>query len=132
VIDGRVKKEVVLHALLACVVAWAIAEMIKTFFPTIRPFVFYGKLPLTITIPFDSAFPSQHETVSIALATTVWYHNKKIGTAFIVAAILVGAGRVLANVHYPLDILGGGLLGFIVATLIERAHLFSLLKKKKS
>lgn len=132
VIDGRVEKEVVLHALLACLVAWAIAEMIKTLFPTTRPFIIDGKLPLTLTTPFDGAFPSSHETISFALATTVWYHNKKIGTAFVITAILIGAGRVFANVHWPIDILGGAVLGFVVATVIERVHLFSLLKKTKS
>ena len=132
IIDGRVKKEVVLHALIASSVAWIIAEMIKALFPTTRPFIEYGKLPLTLTFPFDGAFPSSHETISFALAATVWYHNKKIGAAFVVTAILIGIGRVVANVHYPIDILGGVVLGLIVATLIEKLHVFSLVKKLRA
>lgn len=132
VIDGRVKKEVVLHALIACITAWVIAEMIKTLFPTTRPFIADGKLPLTLTVPFDGAFPSSHETISFAMAATVWYHNKKIGIAFVITAILIGAGRVFANVHYPIDILGGAVLGLVVATIIEKVHFFSLLKKLRA
>lgn len=132
VIDGRVTKEVVLHALLACITAWVIAEMIKTLFPTTRPFIMDGKLPLTLTIPFDAAFPSSHETISFALAATVWYHNKKIGAAFVITAILIGVGRVVANVHYPIDILGGAILGLIVATTVEKLHVFSLVKKLRA
>jgi membrane-associated phospholipid phosphatase len=36
----------------------------------------------------------------------------------------------LANVHYPIDIIGGALIGTLVAVMIEKIHLFKLLKKK--
>ncbi len=128
VIDGRVKKETVLHAVFACLVAWIIAESIKYFFPTPRPFETNGLTPLTTTIPEDGAFPSSHTAVGLALAVSILRHHKKLGILYLIMAFLVGTARILANVHYPVDIAGGAVLGALVALLTQRVHLFKLLK----
>ena len=131
IIDGKIKKEQVLHALLACLFAYLTTLMIKELFPTLRPFEINGKRPLTITVHSNSAFPSSHAAVAFALSVTVWLHSKKNGIFFILSAILVGLGRVLGNVHYYIDILGGAVLGSLIAILVERFHLSRLIITKK-
>ena len=128
-IDGRIKKEQVLHALVASLVAWTLAEIIKRLIPTARPFIVNGEMPLTLTVQSDGSFPSGHTAAAFALATTIWLHDRKVGWAYIIAALIVGAARVLANVHYPVDILAGAILGILTAFSVEKVHLFSLLKK---
>lgn len=130
VIDGRFRKEQVLHAIMSTVLAWVITQMIKGLFPTLRPFEMNGNPPLTITIPGDGAFPSAHTAAAFALATTMWLHNKKEGMIFVVVALAIGLGRVLGNVHFPLDIIGGAVLGVIVAFAIDRVHLYNLITRK--
>ncbi len=120
--DGKIKKEQVLHALFAFALSWVIAEIIKTLFPTMRPFQIDGRLPLTLTFSSDGAFPSGHTAAAFGLAVTIWLHDKKIGILFLIGAITVGVARVLANVHYPIDILGGALVGIVVAIVIEKFH----------
>ena len=78
IIDGKIKREQVLHALIACIFAYLISLMIKEFFPMPRPFELNGERPLTITVHSDGAFPSSHAAVAFALGVTVWLHNKKI------------------------------------------------------
>lgn len=129
IVDGRIKKEQALHALAASLFAWAIAEVIKLLIPTARPFMVNGEAPLTLTVKSDGSFPSGHTSAAFALATTIWLHDRKVGWAYIIAALLVGGARVLANVHYPVDILAGSLLGIVAAFGVEKVHLFSLLKK---
>ena len=121
-IDGKIKKEQVVHALAACAVAWIIAFLIKRFFPTLRPFVTNGKEIEVMLRPTDGAFPSEHTTLAFALATTIFMHDKKIGWVYLIAAVAIGISRVLANVHYPVDIVGGAFLGTIVAVVIEKVH----------
>ena len=123
VIDGKIKKEQVLHALLAVAVAWGIAQVIKAIFPTIRPFELNGLTPLTLLPSSDGAFPSGHSAAAFALATTIWLHDKKMGFVFVIAALVVGVARVLGNVHYPIDIVGGAVLGVTAAFVIERVYL---------
>ena len=128
IIDGKIRKERALHALLASFVAWGLAEMIKNLFPTLRPFQTNGYLPLTITTPSDSAFPSGHTAAAFGLATGVFLHHRKSGTIFLTAAFFVGLGRVLGNVHSFLDIIGGAFAGILVAFVLERLHVDRLLK----
>lgn len=135
IIDGRIKKEQVLHAIYSSTIAWFIAFIIKTLFPTSRPFAQNGDEIKTITVPFDGAFPSQHTAIAFAVAVTIFMHDKKYGWLYLVSALLIGWARVMANVHYPADIFGGALLGTLVAVAVEKRHFFGLLiagKRKKS
>jgi undecaprenyl-diphosphatase len=130
-IDGRIRKEQVIHALVAGLIAWMIAFLIKKFFPTLRPFVINGREVDVLFRPTDSAFPSEHTTLAFSLAVTIFMHDRKVGWWYIIGALVIGVARVLANVHYPIDILGGAFLGTLVAVIVERTHMFGLLKKKK-
>ena len=128
VIDGKIKKEVVVHAIFACLIAYAISELIKTFFPSLRPFQTNGLFPLTLTVPSDSAFPSSHSAVAFALAVTIIKHDKKVGILYIIMAGLVGVARIMAHVHYPLDVMAGAVLGTTVSLLTSSKHFVRLLK----
>jgi len=130
IIDGRVKKEQALHTFLASVFAWVLSGMIKFFFPTVRPFVAWGMDPLTITVPMDGSFPSIHTAVAFTIAVTLYLHDKALGSVYMVLAILVGGARILGNVHYPVDIFGGIVVGTLVALAVEKLHVASFIKKK--
>lgn len=122
VIDGKIKKEQVVHALIAAVSAWVIAQIIKEIFPTARPFELNNLTPLVLMPTNDSAFPSGHSALAFGMAVSLWLHDKKVGSLYVLSAFLIGLSRILANVHYPADILGGALLGSVVAIAIERVH----------
>ena len=128
VIDGKIKKETVAHAVFASMIAYAISELIKTFFPMTRPFLSSNVLPLTLTIPTDGSFPSSHSAVAFALSVTIVKHDKKVGILYLVMAGLVGIARVIAHVHYPLDIMAGALIGTVVSLLTSSKHFARLLK----
>lgn len=130
-IDGKIKKEQAFHALVSTLFAWGIASMIKALYPTERPFELMGFVPLTMTIPLDGSFPSEHTASAWALATTVWLHNKTTGVIFILAAIGVSFGRILSGVHFPIDVLTGAIIGFSVSFLFEKLHLFKILTGKR-
>lgn len=130
-IDNRIKREQVLHAISAVVVALLIAYLIKDFFPTKRPYVYEGIVPITLTIPHDSSFPSSHTAAAFALAMSIYLHERKIGIVFLLEATLVGISRVVADVHYPIDIVAGAVIGMFVAVLVSKSHLFGLLPRKK-
>ena len=105
--------------------------MIKSLFPTVRPFETLGLPPLTVTLPQDGSFPSEHTTAAWALAATIWQHDKKIGLIFILLAIGVGLGRILSRAHYTHDVLAGIIIGVATAYLFERLHLFKILSGRK-
>lgn len=123
VIDGRIKKEIVIHAIIASVIAWVLSMMLKDVFHTTRPFVEDGVKYLVFWIPkANGAFPSSHTAAAFALSFTVWLHNRKFGTFYLISALLIGIARVMANVHYPMDIAGGAALGILIAFMVEKIH----------
>ena len=128
VTDGKIKKEQVIHALFSSLTAWLIAFFIKDFFPTVRPFLVNGGAPGTLTVPHDGAFPSQHAALAFSLGVTVFMHDRKVGWIYLVSAVAIGVARVLANVHYPVDVLGGALLGALVAVIVEKVHFGDIMR----
>ena len=55
-----------------------------------------------------------------AFAFAIYLYNKKWGIWFLFATLLMTTARVIAGVHYPSDILGGMIVGVMVAYLAFR------------
>lgn len=94
--------------------------LVKYLMPeVIRPFYEQGLSPLTLTVPFNGSFPSDHSAFVFALATALWLKDKSLGLIYFLGALLVGLGRVLGGVHYPVDIVGGAILGVFSALAVD-------------
>lgn len=130
-IDGKIKKEQVIHAIVAGLLAWVITYIVKYIFQTDRPFEINGREADVLITPKDPAFPSSHTALAFSLAVTIYMHDRKVGRWYIIGALTVGIARILANVHYPLDIVGGAFIGTMIAVVLEKTHMFNLLSKKK-
>lgn len=131
-IDGRVKKEIALHSMFAALLSWGVAKMLKDLIPSTRPYLVNGTIPMTLVPPSDSAFPSTHTAIAFAIAISLWLHDKVLGTLFVAMALAIGIARIFSNVHYPLDIVGGAVVGSAVALLVDRLHLYKLVRKLRS
>ena len=119
----QLQKNQIAYVAAVVIVVFTICQIIKVAFPTERPFLLNGTVPLTVTVPADSAFPSLHTGVAFALAFGLLRQNKKMGLLFMPPALLVGAGRVVSHVHFPIDVLGGALIAFLVAMAISPKRL---------
>jgi undecaprenyl-diphosphatase len=97
-----------------------ITETIRFFYKRERPFSSLDFSPLVSADAFDS-FPSGHAAFFFALAMSVYFINRKAGTWFFILVCLVAIGRVCAGIHWPLDILGGAVIGVICAFLARKA-----------
>ena len=62
--------------------------------------------------------PSGHATFAGALAMAVFLLKKKLSIIFIIGALLIGLARIIAGVHWPVDIVAGYLVGALVSVLI--------------
>lgn len=106
------------HLLVTLIIACsarALAELIKALTQIPRPFMALPDqiYPLFTTGGLDS-FPSGHATLFFGLAVGVYRHKKSWGIMLGILALLISVSRVIAGVHYPIDIITGALLGLIV------------------
>ena len=93
--------------------------ILKNIFAIPRPFVTDPSIHALFS-ETGYAFPSGHATIYAALAASLFLINRRAGVLAGIAALIIGIARVLAGVHYPLDIIGGYCLGILVAIVVDR------------
>lgn len=101
---------------LAGLSAYAAAKLAGALYQpeTLRPFEKLGAEPGAAYLP-NPGFPSDHALFATFLTLAVWYSTRMKGYTLIMLGLTVAmaAARVLALVHTPLDVIGGGLLAII-------------------
>lgn len=92
-------------------------RLIKTMTGRIRPQQTADKQERLRTRIDGYSFPSGHATTSFGLAWVVFncYPHVAIQTSVYVVAATIAFSRVAVREHYPLDVLGGAILGSAVA-----------------
>ena len=104
---------------IALVFSWLISdEILKGLFARPRPFLHFSDTILLVAGPKQYSFPSGHATTAFAPATAIWLKNHKLGVPVLVLAVIIGFSRIYVGVHYPLDVLGGVILGVGMAILV--------------
>jgi len=99
---------------LAAGLAWVISKAIKYFYISPRPFLALENVNLLFEHGDHDSFPSGHATFFSALAFALFAYHKRIGIAYALGALIIGASRVTAGVHWPIDILAGYIMGGII------------------
>lgn len=95
-------------------VAWLLARAAGMLFGHEQPFAVLGFEPL-VPHDVDNSFPSDHTALGFALGGSVFFYHRAAGMVLIVATMLVGASRVAAGLHYPVDIVVGAIIGIVAA-----------------
>lgn len=72
---------------------------------------------MLIDNPQDFSFPSGHTLSSFCAASILFYYDKRLGIPSFGVAILIAFSRMYLYVHFPTDIIGGALLGIIIACM---------------
>ncbi len=120
-VNYRKYLKMVITALFAAIFSrFVITEIIRFIFPRSRPFIDNNVNLLVSHNPGESSFPSGHASFFFALATVVYFYNKKLGAAFFVFAFLISISRVFAGIHWPSDILAGAIVGIFSGWVINK------------
>lgn len=90
---------------------------LKNAVATARPCDLNTTVKLLIPKPQDYSFPSGHTGASFAAVTALYVGKVKKWYLFLIPAILIAFSRLYLYVHFPVDILGGFLVGVCSAFL---------------
>lgn len=81
-----------------------------------RPYRMIETLSILIPEPGEYSFPSGHTSSSFAAGVVLYLMlPKKYGIPAMVLAFLIGISRLYVGVHYPTDVLGGMVMGTLIA-----------------
>jgi undecaprenyl-diphosphatase len=72
-------------------------------------------------MPRTTSFPSAHAASASAFATGVARVSPEAGAVLNAAAALVAYSRVHTGVHYPADVIAGGVVGTALAQITSTA-----------
>src|SRR3954447_2898837 len=104
---------------LAAAIAYVVAFVIHHVYDRPRPYEAHA-----ISHPWssstDASFPSDHTSVSFAIAFAVLAFDTVAGVVFLIIASIIGLGRLFIGAHYPGDVLGGVAVGLVAAILVVR------------
>jgi undecaprenyl-diphosphatase len=113
---------VVLQSLLAGFLARGITEFIRLFIDKPRPFVEnqvnFLHFKSFIEDLNSRAFPSGHASFFFAISFVLFLYNKKLGVVFFIASSVIALARVYCGIHWPLDMVGGFIVGIASGVLV--------------
>jgi len=118
---------------LAGVIGYSTARMIAFEMDISRPFMTY----LPVRAPMEGAFeglrtygsfPSDHAVLLASLPVALLYWDRRLALLWAGISVILACARVAVGFHYPLDMVGGAVIGVLVTStafaLYERRGAF--------
>lgn len=95
--------------------------IIKNIVARPRPYRMIETLSILIPEPREYSFPSGHTSSSFAAGVVLYLMlPKKYGVPAMILAFLLGISRLYVGVHYPTDVLGGMVMGTLIAFAVVK------------
>ncbi len=96
-------------------------DLLKPAVGRARPFVTMPAVDVIGERPSDASFPSGHAANAFGCAWILTRAAPDAALGYWILAIGIAYSRIYLGVHYPLDVVGGGLIGLAYAALIRVA-----------
>jgi undecaprenyl-diphosphatase len=96
-----------------------IVQILKRTITRIRPYDILKHINTFNIYLKDYSFPSGHTTASFSIAVSIGLNVSYLTIPLLFIAGIVGVSRVYLGVHYPSDVVVGGLLGTITSFIIH-------------
>ena len=113
-----VMKSMAICAVIVAPLAFVISRISQFFYYDPRPFVVGHFAPL-LAHAADNGFPSDHVLLAGAVATIVWFYDKRWSAVLWALALAIGWARVFVGVHHAIDI-AGSIAIVLVSGLVYR------------
>ncbi|MCX8069654.1 MAG: phosphatase PAP2 family protein [Thermodesulfovibrionales bacterium] len=114
----------VLAAILAVFLADTTGGVLKNLIQRQRPCIVIQNTHLLVGCSTSGSMPSNHATNAFAYAVTLYLYARQFKMKWLtlyplLLASLVALSRVVVGVHYPSDVLIGGIIGTMYAVVLH-------------
>jgi undecaprenyl-diphosphatase len=100
----------------ALLIAFFSDQVISNLISRVRPYITYTDITALHVGTDTTSFPSSHALYLFATSISVYFaRHDHLGAWLIFIALVISTARIAAGVHYPSDILGGAILGLLIA-----------------
>ncbi len=121
----KIQKDMIVCGITVAPLAYVISRIAGFLYYNPRPFVVGHFIPL-IAHAADNGFPSDHVLLAGAVATIIWFYNKKLSAVLLAFAILIGWARVYSGIHHAADIIGS-----LIIVLVSGLAYYAVMRMKR-
>jgi undecaprenyl-diphosphatase len=107
-------------ALAAGALGLLVNRIVAAFWDRARPYETHPGAHVWGGRSHDPSFPSDHASAAFGIAFAIFLFDRVVGGIFLIAAVLISAGRVFVGAHYPADVLAGCAIGIGCALVVVR------------
>ena len=112
------------YAFLPICLTIAFTMVSKTFYPSTRPFIALEGVRLVVHDNGFYSFPSGHFAISSAIVSVILMkaenHKHELSLLSILYLLILAFVVIYGGVHYPIDVIGGGIIGVVAAVIVVR------------
>jgi len=91
-----------------------------------RPYEQIESTRLLTPFENDPSFPSGHTEMSFLAATIITRFHPGYGKYLYAFSFIVALSRIYVGVHFPIDVIGGAIIGIIIGRLTLRNNLLKM------
>ena len=114
--------KIALYCLAAYCLSIVLILISKTFYPSPRPFIAYEAIRLVVHDNGFYSFPSGHFGISTTVLTVIILvadkHKRELIVLSLIYLLILSFVVIYGGVHYPIDVIGGGIIGIISAEIV--------------
>lgn len=92
-------------------------QVVKKLFPRKRPYLLFETTKILPNPLKDHSFPSGHTTAVFSVVVPFIILNPVLATVLFPLGLCVGISRIYLGLHYPSDVIAGGILGAFFGSL---------------
>ncbi len=107
------------------------STLLKHLFERPRPCKVLENVRLLVTCTDSFSFPSSHAVNNFAAAAFFSFFYRHLKWILYSVATLMALSRIFVGVHYPSDVIGGALIGFLIGYLLAKFYNYLLIKTYK-
>lgn len=110
-------------AVLVPLVSFCLLSVFRAVYDAPRPYEELRIDPITKKDTKGKSFPSRHVFSAFLIAGVIWSLSKVFGIFYFMIGVCIAASRVIGGVHYPKDVLAGGIAGILFWFIGQRFFL---------